>query len=35
MAKRIALFEKVSFKQFKEGFEDCFGKSEERYKGSV
>ena len=30
MAKRIALFEKVSFKQFKEGFEDCFGKSEER-----
>ena len=30
MAKRIALFEKVSFKQFKEGFEDCFGESEER-----
>lgn len=29
MAKRIARFEKVSFEQFKEGFEDCFGISED------
>lgn len=29
MAKRIAMFEKVSFGQFKEGFEDCFGETDE------
>lgn len=29
MAKRVARFEKVSFGQFKEGFEDCFGESDE------
>lgn len=29
MAKRVAMFERVSFGQFKEGFEDCFGKSDE------
>lgn len=27
--KRIAQFYKVSFEQFKEGFEDCFGNTEE------
>lgn len=27
--KRIAQFYKVSFEQFKEGFEDCFGKKDE------
>ena len=30
MAKRVAMFEKVSFGQFKEGFEDCFGVSDEK-----
>lgn len=30
MAKRVAMFEKVSFEQFKEGFEDCFGVSDEK-----
>ena len=25
MAKRIAIFDKVSFEQFKEGLGDCFG----------
>ena len=29
MAKRIAQFHKVSFEQFKEGFADCFGKTDE------
>ena len=29
MAKRIAQFEKVSFGQFKEGFFDTFGQTEE------
>lgn len=29
MAKRVAMFERVSFGQFREGFEDCFGKSDE------
>ncbi len=28
MAKRIAVFEKVSFEQFREGFADCFGECE-------
>ena len=27
MAKRVAMFDKVSFGQFKEGFIDCFGES--------
>lgn len=30
MAKRIARFEKVSFEQFKEGYEDSFGEAEEQ-----
>ncbi len=30
MAKRIAQFHKVSYEQFKEGYEDVFGKKEEQ-----
>lgn len=30
MARRIARFHKVSFEQFKEGYEDVFGKKEEQ-----
>lgn len=29
MARRIAKFEKVSFGQFREGFEDCFGATDD------